>query len=52
MKFVSFSLPSPMGPQVRTGAVDAAGGIVDLAGACRATLLREGLTPAAAAGLR
>ncbi len=49
MKFVSFSLPSPMGPQIRTGALDAAGGIVDLAGACRASLLGEGLTPCAAA---
>ena len=51
MKLVSFSLPSPMGPQVRTGALDAAGGIVDLAGACRAVLLGEGLTPAAAVRL-
>ena len=51
MKLVSFSLPSPMGPQIRTGALDAAGGIVDLAGACRASLLGEGLTPAAAARL-
>ena len=33
MKFVSFELPSPMGPQIRTGALDAAGRIVDLAGA-------------------
>jgi len=48
MKLVSFSLPSPMGPQIRTGALDAAGGIVDLAAACRAALLREGLTPDAA----
>jgi 2-keto-4-pentenoate hydratase/2-oxohepta-3-ene-1,7-dioic acid hydratase in catechol pathway len=51
MKLVSFSLPSPMGPQVRTGALDASGGIVDLAGAFRGVLLREGLTPAAAARL-
>jgi 2-keto-4-pentenoate hydratase/2-oxohepta-3-ene-1,7-dioic acid hydratase in catechol pathway len=49
MKLVSFSLPSPMGPQIRTGALDAAGGIVDLAGAFRGALLREGLTPGAAA---
>lgn len=49
MKLVSFSLPSPMGPQIRTGALDAAGGIVDLAGAFRRGLLREGLTPGAAA---
>ena len=45
MKFVSFSLPTPMGPQIRTGALDAAGGIVDLAAACRASLFGEGLTP-------
>ena len=38
-----------MGPQIRTGALDAAGGIVDLAAACRASLLDEGLTPGAAA---
>ncbi len=37
-----------MGPQIRTGALDAAGGIVDLAGACRALLLGEGLTSGAA----
>jgi 2-keto-4-pentenoate hydratase/2-oxohepta-3-ene-1,7-dioic acid hydratase in catechol pathway len=49
MKLVSFSLPSPMGPQIRTGALDVAGGIVDLAGAFRGALLREGLTPGAAA---
>ena len=49
MKLVSFSLPSPMGPQIRTGALDAAGGIVNLAGALRGALLREGLTPGAAA---
>ena len=47
MKLVSFSLPTPTGPQVRIGALDAAGGIVDLAAACRAALLGEGLTPAA-----
>ena len=51
MKFVSFSLPTPMGPQIRTGALDAAGGIVDLAAACRASLFGEGLTPAAAVRL-
>ena len=34
-----------MGPQIRTGALDAAGGIVDLAAACRASLLGEGLAP-------
>ncbi len=51
MKFVSFSLPSPMGPEIRTGALDSAGRIVDLAGACRASLLSERLSPAAAARL-
>jgi 2-keto-4-pentenoate hydratase/2-oxohepta-3-ene-1,7-dioic acid hydratase in catechol pathway len=51
MKLVSFSLPSPMGPAIRTGALDAAGRIVDLAGACRASLIGEGLTQAAAARL-
>jgi hypothetical protein len=51
MKFVSFSVPTPMGPQIRTGALDAAGGIVDLAGACRASLVGEGLAPAAAVRL-
>ena len=51
MKFVSFSLPTPMGPQIRTGVLDAAGGIVDLAAACRASLLGEGLAPAAAVRL-
>ena len=51
MKFVSFSVPSPMGPQTRTGALDGSGDVVDLAGACRASLLREGLTAAAAARL-
>jgi 2-keto-4-pentenoate hydratase/2-oxohepta-3-ene-1,7-dioic acid hydratase in catechol pathway len=48
MKLVSFSLPSPMGAYVRVGALDAAGAVVDLAGAYRAALLGEGLTPAAA----
>ena len=39
MKFVSFSLPTPKGPQIRTGALDSAGGIVEIAAACRASLL-------------
>src|SRR5262249_14639873 len=38
-----------MGPQIRTGALDAAGQIVDLAAACRVKLIGEGLAPAAAA---
>ena len=49
MKLVSFTLPSPMGPQIRTGALDSTGAVVDLAGAGRASLIAEGLTPAAAA---
>ena len=48
MKLVSFYLPSPMGPQVRTGAVDDAGGIVDLGAAFRALLTGEGLPRGAA----
>ena len=48
MKLVSFLLPSPMGSQIRTGAIDAAGGIVDLAGAFRALLVGEGLPQEAA----
>jgi 2-keto-4-pentenoate hydratase/2-oxohepta-3-ene-1,7-dioic acid hydratase in catechol pathway len=48
MKLVSFLLPTPMGPQVRTGAITAAGGIVDLAGAFRALLITEGLPQGAA----
>ena len=48
MKLVSFLLPTPMGPQIRTGAIDAAGGIVDLAGAFRALLIGEGLPHGAA----
>src|SRR5688500_13891329 len=48
MKLVSFVLPSPMGSQIRTGAIDAAGGIVDLAGAFRALLIGEGLPQGAA----
>ena len=38
-----------MGPQIRTGALDAAGQIVDLAAAYRLKLIEEGLGPAAAA---
>ncbi len=49
MRLVSFELPSPMGPQIRTGALDAAGQIVDLAAAYRLKLIAEGLGPAAAA---
>jgi 2-keto-4-pentenoate hydratase/2-oxohepta-3-ene-1,7-dioic acid hydratase in catechol pathway len=49
MRFVSFERPSPMGPQIRTGALDAAGRIVDLAAAYRLKLIDEGLAPAAAA---
>jgi 2-keto-4-pentenoate hydratase/2-oxohepta-3-ene-1,7-dioic acid hydratase in catechol pathway len=48
MRFVSFETPSVMGMQVRVGALDAAGRIVDLAAALRCKLLDEGLTPEAA----
>jgi 2-keto-4-pentenoate hydratase/2-oxohepta-3-ene-1,7-dioic acid hydratase in catechol pathway len=48
MRLVSFELPSPMGPQTRTGAVDVMGQIVDLAGAYRLKLLHEGLSPGGA----
>ena len=48
MRFVSFEVPSIMGSQVRVGALDAAGRIVDLAAALRCQLLDEGLTPEAA----
>jgi hypothetical protein len=48
MKLVSFLLPTPMGPQIRTGAIDAAGGIVDLGAAFRALLIGEGLAQGAA----
>lgn len=51
MKLVSFELPSPMGPQTRTGAVDAAGRIVDLAGAYRLKLLHEGVSAGGAVRL-
>jgi 2-keto-4-pentenoate hydratase/2-oxohepta-3-ene-1,7-dioic acid hydratase in catechol pathway len=49
MRFVSFELPTIMGPQIRTGALDADGLIIDLAAAHRLKLLDEGLAPAAAA---
>jgi 2-keto-4-pentenoate hydratase/2-oxohepta-3-ene-1,7-dioic acid hydratase in catechol pathway len=49
MRLVSFELPSVMGPQIRTGALDADGLIVDLAAAHRRKLIDEGLAPEAAA---
>jgi 2-keto-4-pentenoate hydratase/2-oxohepta-3-ene-1,7-dioic acid hydratase in catechol pathway len=49
MRLVSFELPSTMGPQIRTGALDADGLIIDLAAAHRLKLLEEGLAPEAAA---
>jgi 2-keto-4-pentenoate hydratase/2-oxohepta-3-ene-1,7-dioic acid hydratase in catechol pathway len=49
MRFVSFEVPSVMGPQIRVGALDAAGRIVDLAAALRFQLIDEGLAPEAAA---
>ena len=48
MRFVSFEIPSIVGPQVRVGALDGAGRIVDLAAALRCKLLEEGLTAEAA----
>lgn len=48
MRFVSFEAPSIIGMQVRVGALDAAGRIVDLAAALRCQLLEEGLAPEAA----
>jgi 2-keto-4-pentenoate hydratase/2-oxohepta-3-ene-1,7-dioic acid hydratase in catechol pathway len=47
MRFVSFELPSLVGPQVRVGALAADGRIVDLAAALRAKLVEDGLTPEA-----
>jgi 2-keto-4-pentenoate hydratase/2-oxohepta-3-ene-1,7-dioic acid hydratase in catechol pathway len=49
MRLVSFELPSIMGPQVRIGALDADGLIVDLQAAHRLSLIDEGLAPEAAA---
>lgn len=51
MRLVSFELPSIMGPQVRIGALDADGLIVDLQAAHRLSLIDEGLAPEAAARL-
>jgi 2-keto-4-pentenoate hydratase/2-oxohepta-3-ene-1,7-dioic acid hydratase in catechol pathway len=48
MRLVSMELPSPMGPQVRCGALDAEGRVVDLAAAYRFVLLEEGATATAA----
>ena len=43
MRFVSFEVPSVSGQQVRVGALDASGRVVDLAAALRGKLLEEGL---------
>jgi 2-keto-4-pentenoate hydratase/2-oxohepta-3-ene-1,7-dioic acid hydratase in catechol pathway len=51
MRLVSFELPSIMGPQLRTGALDPDGLIVDLQAAHRLSLIDEGLSPEAAARL-
>jgi hypothetical protein len=48
MRFVSFEVPSIIGMQIRVGALDAAGRIVDLAAALRCKLIDEGLAPDAA----
>lgn len=44
MRLLSFALPSPMGPLVRTGAIDPGGRVVDLAAALRMVMLEEGLS--------
>jgi 2-keto-4-pentenoate hydratase/2-oxohepta-3-ene-1,7-dioic acid hydratase in catechol pathway len=49
MRLVSFDVPSAMGRQLRVGALDAAGDIVDLAAAHRFALIEEGTSPHAAA---
>jgi 2-keto-4-pentenoate hydratase/2-oxohepta-3-ene-1,7-dioic acid hydratase in catechol pathway len=49
MKLVSFQIATPMGPQTRTGALDAQGRVLDLAAAYRLKLLSEGLAERAAA---
>lgn len=49
MRLVSFDLPSAMGRQLRVGALDAAGDVVDLAAAHRFALIEEGASPQAAA---
>jgi 2-keto-4-pentenoate hydratase/2-oxohepta-3-ene-1,7-dioic acid hydratase in catechol pathway len=48
MRLISIELSSPMGREVRCGALDAAGRVVDLAAAYRFVLLEEGATAAAA----
>jgi 2-keto-4-pentenoate hydratase/2-oxohepta-3-ene-1,7-dioic acid hydratase in catechol pathway len=48
MRFVSFEVASVMGPEIRVGALEASGRIVDLAAALRFALLEEGLAPEAA----
>jgi 2-keto-4-pentenoate hydratase/2-oxohepta-3-ene-1,7-dioic acid hydratase in catechol pathway len=48
MRLVSFDLPSAMGRQLRVGALDAAGDVVDLAAAHRLALVGEGVSPQAA----
>lgn len=49
MKLVSFRVPTPLGAQIRIGAVDASGDYVDLAAAYLVHLLGRGPTRAAAA---
>lgn len=48
MRLVSFELPGAMGRQLRVGALDAAGDVVDLAAAHRLGLIDEGVSPQAA----
>jgi 2-keto-4-pentenoate hydratase/2-oxohepta-3-ene-1,7-dioic acid hydratase in catechol pathway len=49
MRLVSFDVPTVMGRQLRVGALDAAGDVVDLAAAHRLALIDEGVGAAAAA---
>src|SRR5215216_8118976 len=49
MRLVSFQISTPMGPQTRTGALDAQGRVVDLAAAYRLKLLSDGLVERTAA---
>jgi 2-keto-4-pentenoate hydratase/2-oxohepta-3-ene-1,7-dioic acid hydratase in catechol pathway len=48
MRLVSFDLPGAMGREVRVGALDGAGDVVDLAAAHRLALIDEGVGPPAA----
>jgi hypothetical protein len=49
MKLVSFQIATPMGPQTRTGVLDAQGRVIDLAAGYRLKLRADGLAERAAA---